>query len=110
MIKATIQTDSWQKNIISIIIQGHSYKKSAQEIEPICAVVSAVVLGVVNNIQNDSLLQKYTEIIMKDGYVQLINKTKHKMINIIFKTMLFQIETAQKYFQKGIKITYAKKD
>ena len=80
-------------------IQGHANSAEYGH-DLICAGVSAIVIGALNNIDTNNY-----EIKIKEGLteVQLKNEnTTHD--NIVFETMYFQLKTIEESYPKNIKI------
>ncbi len=103
MIKIKV-TSNEKAKILTITVKGHSYKKNNKDIDPLCATVSAVVLGTLNALK--TLFPSKKEIIIekKPGHIVFINKSTTKEINAILQTMSIQLKTIYLYFKAGILI------
>ena len=106
MIKILIEKE---KDIIKkITVSGHSQKDNAK-IDPLCAAVSAVVLGTVNTMIELKLINQELIIEKSDGYLSFIQKKSDPIKQSLLYQMIVQLETIGQYFQKQIKTTYFQK-
>lgn len=101
MIKIKIEkTDKFQ--VSQIIVEGHAdIKKNKQN--PVCSAISSVVLGTVNTV-NTIELNKWIEIVQKDGYIKFKLKKSNEKLNFLLLNLAIQLQTIALYYDKDVKL------
>ncbi len=82
-----------QSQIQSITISGHAGSAKHNELDMVCAQVSACSVGCLNAI--DQLTEDSCAIEMESGWVSIQVNKNSETLQIILKTLLIQCETIQ---------------
>ena len=92
---------SKQPELKSLLVKGHSWK-TTNAIEPACACVSNIILGLVNYLQRMPNKQQ-PQMIVKSGYVNLSFATANWQLEAVNLTII-QLQMAAMYFKKQINL------
>lgn len=99
MIKITIHY--WPKQTIkSLCVQGHALKKG-EEINPACACVSNIMLGLLNWLKETGEEQALEKKVIKDGYIMLHFPQTQKWTALL-NLIVIQLKMTHDYFRSTI--------
>ena len=100
-----VKVYSTTNNIQSILISGHANSGKRDEIDMVCAQVSAIAVGALNAIEKmtqDSCLIK-----MESGLVRIDVKVNSEKLQTILNTLIVQLDTVAFVNSKYIQIKKA---
>ena len=97
-----VKVYSANDNIQTVTISGHANSRTGDELDMVCAEVSAISVGTLNAI--DQLTNKSCVLEMDSGWIQIDVKENSDTLQIILKTLLIQLNTVEYKNSKFIKI------
>lgn len=86
--------------IIYLSIKGHADSYVVDNKDLVCAIVSTITIGGLNEIKDD---HNY-KMSVKDGDIEVKVLTPNNYDNVVLKTILTQLETLESKYKKNITI------
>lgn len=100
MIKITFKVNSKSNLIEEFTASGHANYSKNNELDLVCACVSSIVIGGLNNIKD---IKNYL-IKINSGFVNVATKLPNEHDNNVIETIITQIETLKNNYPKNISI------
>ena len=90
--------------IRKITIKGHANSDDIGK-DLVCAGVSAITMGICNELDNRGFLDGYGEITLKEGFNEIKVNQYREDFEIVLETMMISFKSIEETSKKYIKIT-----
>jgi len=98
MIKVSYRVDG--ENILELEAKGHANGTKVGELDLICAIVSTILTGGFNAINDD----KNYKMTLDEGFAKLIVNNPNEHDNSVVSTIICQLKTLETKYSKNISI------